>query len=328
MRNKPLTEEIADNLYKIEIPLPKNPLKAINSYVIKAPERNLIIDTGMNREECSKAMQAGLRELDVDLWKTDFFITHLHADHLGLVSELTTNSSIIYFNQPDADRITGGIPWDDMINFAHKNGFPEHELRAAFQNHPGYKYASKSLLTFTVLKQDDTIRIGDYLFKCIETPGHTKGHMCLYEPNMKLFFSGDHVLNDITPNIQSWSDKDNPLKEYLASLEKVYKLDIEIVLPGHRSIFRNCKDRIQELKSHHKKRAEEVLCLLENGARNAFQVASKMTWDIDCESWDLFPVMQKWFATGEAIAHLRYLEEKGMVQKEVRENKILYSLRP
>ena len=83
-----MIEEILANLYKIEIPLPESPLKALNSYVIKNSERNLIIDTGWNQEECMNAMQTGLKELGVDLRKTDFFITHLHADHLGLVSTL------------------------------------------------------------------------------------------------------------------------------------------------------------------------------------------------------------------------------------------------
>jgi len=46
-----MVEEILSNLYKIEIPLPKNPLKAINSYVIKNSGRNLIVDTGWNQKE-------------------------------------------------------------------------------------------------------------------------------------------------------------------------------------------------------------------------------------------------------------------------------------
>ncbi|MBW2149949.1 MAG: MBL fold metallo-hydrolase, partial [Deltaproteobacteria bacterium] len=168
--------------------------------------------------------------------------------------------------------------------------------------------------------------IGDYVFTCVETPGHTRGHMCLYAPGKRIFISGDHILHDITPNIQLWSNKENPLNEYMASLDKVYGLDIELVLPGHRVIFRNCKKRIQELKKHHQHRADEVLSLLENGGQNAYQVASRMSWDITYSSWDLFPVAQKWFATGEAIAHLKYLEEKGMVQREMRDHTIVFSL--
>jgi 2,4-dienoyl-CoA reductase (NADPH2) len=79
----------------------------------------------------------------------------------------------------------------------------------------------------------------------------------------KILVAGDHILNDITPNIQLWSDERNPLEEYFASLDKVSELDIELVLPGHRSIFRNCRERIQELKQHHQKRLDEIISILE-----------------------------------------------------------------
>jgi len=325
-KNELMVEEILANLYKLEIPLPKSPLRALNSYVIKNTERNLIIDTGWNQEECMYAMQTGLRELGIDIRKTDFFITHLHADHFGLISDLITDTSKIYFNQPDADRFKSGFRWDDFVNFARLNGVPENELQEIRQSHPGLKFRAKEGLAFHILREGDAISIGNYVFKCVETPGHTWGHMCLYEPNKKIFISGDHILNDITPNIQLWSDEWDPLKEYLASLEKVYKLDIELVLPGHRGIFKNCRGRIQELKHHHQKRLEEIISILEKGKKNAFQVASQMSWDIICDSWDLFPVSQKWFATGEAIAHLKYLKKKGMIRKEIWRQKILFSL--
>ena len=322
-----MIEEILPHLYRIEVPLPRNPLKAINSYVIKADERSLIVDTGMNRKECMDALSAGLKELSVDLKKADFFITHLHADHLGLVSNLATDTSTIYFNRPDATRVNSPTFGQGPTNLARINGFPEDELQNAFRNHPGYRYGSRGQLDFNILKEGDTISIGDYLFKCIETPGHTKGHMCLYEPSKKLFISGDHILIDITPNISLWSDDENPLNEYLVSLDKVYNLDVKLVLPGHRGTFNNYKERIQELKHHHQTRANEVLSILQKGSKNAFQVASQMSWNLTYESWALFPIPQKWFATGEAIAHLKYLEEKGKVRREIKEQKVVFSLK-
>jgi glyoxylase-like metal-dependent hydrolase (beta-lactamase superfamily II) len=271
-------------------------------------------------------MKTGLKELGVDTKKTDFFITHLHADHFGLVSNLNTDTSKIYFNQPDADRFKSGFRLDAFLNFARLNGYPENELQRALQSHPGLKFRAKENLAFHILKEGDILSIGNYGFKCIGTPGHTWGHMCLYEPDKKIFVSGDHILNDITPNIQLWSDEWDPLKEYLASLDKVYQLDIELVLPGHRGIFKNCKERIQELKRHHRNRLEEIISILGKGSLNAFQVASKMSWDILSDSWDLFPVSQKWFATGEAIAHLKYLKEKGRIRSEMRKQKTVFSI--
>jgi glyoxylase-like metal-dependent hydrolase (beta-lactamase superfamily II) len=215
---------------------------------------------------------------------------------------------------------------DDLIAFARLNGFPENELQTISYTHPGFKYRPKEDLDFYILKEGDLIRIADYGFNCVETPGHTKGHMCLYEPNKKIFVAGDHILNDITPNILLMSDEWDPLKAYLKSLDKVYGLDIELVLPGHRGTSTNCRERIQELKHHHQERLDEIISILGKDKKNAFEIASEMSWDILYDSWELFPVPQKWFATGEAIAHLKYLEEKGMIRKEKPEQKIIYSL--
>ncbi|MBW1922931.1 MAG: MBL fold metallo-hydrolase [Deltaproteobacteria bacterium] len=322
-----MVEQVYENIHRIEVPLPKNPLKAVNSYVIRDPERNLVIDTGLNRKECRDVLLEGLRELGVDPGRTDFFITHLHADHSALALSLAGEGAVVYFNGPDYDRVAGKRgSWDDIVQYAGRNGFPEDELEAALKNHPGYKYGSKFDLPLTLLSDGDVIEAGGFRLQCVETPGHTWGHLCLYEARKRILFSGDHILGDITPNIQLWSDRDNPLEWYLESLERVDGMEVDLVLPGHRRIFQDCHGRIRELKEHHRARAEEILGILGGGTRSAFMVAAEMTWDIDCDNWDDFPVSQKWFATGEAIAHLKYLTEKGKVRKEDRNGIILYSL--
>ena len=118
----------------------------------------------------------------------------------------------------------------------------------------------------------------------------------------------------------------NPLGDYLVSLDRTRDLDVDFVLPGHRRLFSSYKERIDELKTHHQNRLDEILVILEKGSMTAFQIASHMTWDITYKSWDLFPVTQKWFATGEAIAHLRLHEEKGTVFREMKEETYILSL--
>jgi glyoxylase-like metal-dependent hydrolase (beta-lactamase superfamily II) len=308
-------EEILAGLYRINVPLRGSPLKATNSYVVKGTARSLIVDTGWNREDCMMALVSGLEEVGVDLKRADFFITHMHADHAGLVSALAEEGAKIYFGQADAKIIRSSAPehWEEQLDFARKCGFPGEELETAIKNHPGRRYSPSNALNLNVSKDGDTISVGNYLFECIETPGHTPGHICLYESSKKIFICGDHILVDITPNITLSIGDGNPLKEYLASLDKVYDLDVELVLPGHRSIFKDQKERIRELKQHHQARLDEVISILGNGKQNAFQVASQMTWDIGYKSWDMFPPGQKWFAFGEAMAHLKYLEEEGEV---------------
>ena len=321
-----MCEEILPNLFRIKIPLPESPLKYLNSYVVRNHQKNLIIDTGLNRKECLEAMQNGLQKLGVELWQSDIFITHLHADHFGLVSKLASDSSDILFSRPEKELMESWEGFGAMMAYARKNGFPEDELKAALDKHPGAKYGSDWIPELKVLDDGDKISVGDYHFKCVATPGHTMGHICLYEATKKIFIAGDHILIDITPNIQCWSDLQNPLKHYLSSLDKIYKLEIDMVLPGHRRLIDDHRARISELKEHHQKRLYEVLEILNKHPMHAFQIASRMTWDINAETWDHFPVAQKWFATGEAIAHLRYLEEEKKVTRKNKVGLILFSL--
>jgi glyoxylase-like metal-dependent hydrolase (beta-lactamase superfamily II) len=46
------------------------------------------------------AMQAGLKELGVGYKANELFITHLHADHIGLLPSIAADTSTIYFNRP------------------------------------------------------------------------------------------------------------------------------------------------------------------------------------------------------------------------------------
>ncbi|MFC1513554.1 MBL fold metallo-hydrolase [candidate division KSB1 bacterium] len=321
-----MIEEIFPRLYKINIPLPKNPLIFVNSYVISDGNRNLIIDTGLNQDDSFITMQFCLKKIGVDLSKTDFFITHFHADHIGLLGKLADRNSRIYFNEPDSALISAGGLWDETIEFHNRLGYPMQKLIDFLVEQPAYRYFEKGNLQFNTVFNGDEINFGDYRFICVATPGHTRGHMCLYEPDKKFLISGDHIIDDISPNISQWFENENPVAEYLDSLDKVSKLDIEVVLPGHRSLIHDCNNRIDELRKHHQTRIDDIINILKTGPGDVYAVASKMKWDINDFGWDDFPVFQQWFAFCEALAHLTYLVSKDLINKTVSENGIVYSI--
>jgi glyoxylase-like metal-dependent hydrolase (beta-lactamase superfamily II) len=320
------TEQILPRLHVIEVPLPKSPLKALNSYVIEGPDRTIVVDTGFNRSECLAALRQGLHDLRVDLDRTDFFITHFHADHMGLVSQLARPGRTVYMSVPDAEWTKTWKGWDGLMAGAARNGFPPESLRSAIDGHPGRRFETADLPELTLLRDGDALDIGDYRFRCFFTPGHTPGHMCLYEEERRFLIAGDHLLQDITPNIVGWRENSNALRDYLASLENVERLAVDLVLPGHRRRFGNPAARIAELRDHHRKRNEEILAILHGGPSTAYDIAGQMTWDLDCPSWEDFPLPQKWFATGEALAHLKYLEGEGRVRREAEEPVVVYAL--
>lgn len=324
-----MVKEILPNVYRVRIPLPDSPLLYVNSYIIKASPRSLIIDTGMNRDECYEEMNKALKELNINLEQTDFFITHTHADHIGLVGRLATEKSKVYFNYIEAQDLK--IPdlwWQRLSQFAVNYGFPQAELDNLFHYHPASRYHLKHIPNITEVREGDIVEVGDFSFRCIETPGHSSGHTCLYDAKKKLLFSGDHILGDITSNVTTrYADSNNALGDYLNSLDKIYPLDIELTLPGHRNVLPDVRKRIDELKQHHGERTAEQLEILKKGERDAYTVATQMTWDMRYDKWDDIQSTQKYFAFAEGLAHLQYLVllDKAR-EKTLPDGRVVYSL--
>jgi glyoxylase-like metal-dependent hydrolase (beta-lactamase superfamily II) len=321
-----MINEIMPDIFLLEIPLPGNPLRALNSYLVRGESRNLLVDTGFNWPECREAQIRGMEELGVPWEDVDFFITHIHADHSGLVYDLAHRDSRVYMSRADADIMRACMTenyWVAVNRFYTSNGFPVGQDRN--QARGIHHYISGSDIDFTYTSDGYRIDAGRYSFICISTPGHTPGHMCLYEPDRKFFISGDHILEGITSNIASWLGTGDPLGLYLASLDKVAAMDIDLILPGHRELIRDSHRRIAELKSHHDRRLDEVLNIIQSRGMTAFDAASRMHWDLSYSSWDDFPDFQKWFATGEAISHLEHLAAVHRVIKTEMDGKFFYS---
>jgi glyoxylase-like metal-dependent hydrolase (beta-lactamase superfamily II) len=310
-------DEVLPGLFRIEVPLPHSPLKSINSWVIPGGSRTLVIDTGMNRPECEDVLRSGLDELGVNLDRTDFFITHMHADHIGLVSALHRPGTRALIGAHEAailERWTGPEQFFKyMESESARLGFPAEEIERAKREHPGVRFSPRSYPPFVHVDEGDEIEAGSYRFRAVETPGHTPGHMCLWDEERRLLISGDHILGDITPNITSWPDLDDALGAYLTSLRKVARLGAKLALPGHRLVIRDVAGRIRQLEDHHAARLDEVIALLGDRPLSAYEIASKMIWDIDLDDWERFPVAQKWFATGEASSHLEHLRVLGRI---------------
>ena len=314
----------------MEIPLPRSPLKSVNSYVVTGGDRCLIIDTGFNRDECRNEMKAGLKKLDVDMNRADIFVTHLHVDHIGLADSLATDNSRVYLNEKEThhplfhpEELPGY--WQKLLGVYVANGFPAEDARISLESHPVHAYGMKRERAFSAVRDGDLLEVGDFRFRCISTPGHSPGHMCLYESGKKILVAGDHILPDITPNISYWLGMDDPLNDYLTSLQKVDNLDVKITLPGHRGLVRDLHKRIMELQEHHRDRLNEVLVALRDSPKTAFQIAPCITWEVPFNRWEDFPPMQKWFAFSETLAHVRFLENKGKVHRRAQNDKILYS---
>ena len=321
-------EKIRDDLFCIKIPLPGTPLGNLNAYVLRSSNRHLIIDTGMPREQCRETLLTALAALNVDPSRCDIFLTHHHADHVGLVETLVSDHSTVYFHRTGLEILKAWKGFDAGIAHLEQNGFPKGVLARSLRSHPGNEFRCNWNFEPRFLSGGESIEIGDYHLQVTATPGHSPDHLCLYEPDRKILFSGDHILGDISPNIQCWNADDDPLKSFIESLKMTADMDVSLVLPAHRGRVHDHQQRIQELLAHHRERLDQILEILTDEPKTAYRVATEMTWDLDADSWDDFPDEQKWFATLEVIAHLKYLTNEGRLAAEWIDDGVHYRILP
>ena len=336
---------IEPDIYRITVDLPENPLKSLNSYVITGGKRNLIIDTGFNRSESFSSLKRGIKELELDMDKTDIFVTHFHADHSGLVSQIMSPQTRVFMGEIDFQLLSMSLlsekkVWNAVEQNFSREGYPLKELGYSKLYNPARNLVG-ALFESTTVQDGDTLPYGDGGLQCVMTPGHTPGHICLYDSKRQILFTGDHVLFDITPNINTWEhllyhitpditagkNLPNSLQCYLESLQKVSSLPVKKALTAHRENTGDFQQRIKELQLHHKNRLDDVKRIIMNSPGiNGYQVASQMKWSIRVKSWAEFPQTQRWFAVGEAIAHLKHLVDSGEITLTVRDGINTYTL--
>lgn len=318
-----MAEHICENVYRLDIPLTGNPLKNLNSYLIMggAGERSFLIDTGFCWDVCREAMERELDQLAVDREQMDIFCTHLHSDHAGLAAELIRPGCRTFISSVDGPRviIRSDPAWKDWYSKYLYEGFSREEMAEVSGHAPSQSGAPVKACAFTYLEDGDELRYAGHTLRCIWTPGHTPGHMCLYEPDRKWLFCGDHILFTITPNICRWSVRPDSLGDYLESLKKIRDLPVELLLPAHREKTGTLSQRVDELLAHHERRIANTLeVIAEHPGWNAYQIAGEMKWKISARNWSEFPLTQKLFAVGETDAHLDYLTIRKRIRFEER----------
>jgi glyoxylase-like metal-dependent hydrolase (beta-lactamase superfamily II) len=315
------TEIITDRISRIIVRLPKNPLRSLNSYIVRGDDRNLLIDTGFHINESYNDLREGLADLSIDMGRTDIFLTHCHSDHGGNAGRIKSPSSVVYASEIDAvltDRIVGDHDGLEryFFNQMTRQGFPGEESVESIMANPAVQNNEPTPFDITPVGEGHVFDLGGVRLRVVYTPGHTPGHACLSIDEEGILFTGDHVLFDITPNITEWSILDDALGSYLASLEKIRDMNVRLALPGHRESG-DFGARVDELVRHHEARLAETLGIVEReGGLTCYEIASRMKWKVRSRGWSEFPPSQIYFAVGEAASHLRRLEVSGQVRVE------------
>ena len=314
--------QIIKGLHQIKTSMLRPHLPYVMCYVFENNSGKItLFDTGFGTDTAFNELKDGLSNIGYRFSDVEnIIISHTHPDHMGMLTKIKEENSKFNlilsekeFNWFDSRQ---NRDWQSLGNqWLQKHGMSLDEINNS-ENDMQWKSIDWPKLDQPNLVNDaDVLKFGEWEFKFIDTPGHTIGHLCVYESKNKIMLTGDHVLPHISPNVSvDFEGKNNEsLIQYIHSLEKIEDYETALVLPAHEFSFKNLKQRVRELVSHHHERLNEHLELFTDKSMTAVNVARQISWNTG--HFDNFNLMMKRSAVGETIAHLEYLVAHNSLDK-------------
>lgn len=321
--------EVQPGIFQLHLPLPVRP-SIVNVYLIRGDGEWALVDTGVNTPESIAFFQCALEVVGCAPERIGKIIcTHHHPDHFGAsktLRELT--GAKLYFPRPEyesACRFASGISEDLVREFFRFAGLPTRQWGGRIPS-PREMWARMYLPAEPDVFVEDgsSIRVGDVEWRAVFTPGHTRAHCVLYQPERRTLVAGDHLLPKITPHVGYYpGGPPNPLSDFLESQRLVQGMDIDFVLPAHGGVFTEHRHRAGQIIHHHELRLQEILDLLRGRAWTAYDLARQVwAFDVDSSLAVQFP------ATFESLAHLEYLRHDGRAMRDEVDGQVLYAAAP
>jgi glyoxylase-like metal-dependent hydrolase (beta-lactamase superfamily II) len=188
--------------------------------------------------------------------------------------------------------------------------------------HPDHSPATEALvkatgaevLAFTKrdphLKVDRAITDGDVVdgtevrLEALHTPGHAPNHLCFFLDEERVLFTGDTILDGMYSVVSPKTGGD--MAKYIATLERLRKMRLAKIAPGHGDVIEEPRARIDEYLQHRRQREKQVLALVKKqGPIKIREIVAALYPDTP---EPLLPV-----AANQVHAHLVKLKAEGKV---------------
>ncbi|MFC1822222.1 MBL fold metallo-hydrolase [Thermodesulfobacteriota bacterium] len=237
-------------------------------------------------------------------------LSHSHPDHMGamewLLEEIQPEVFIHHLDIPSAlepaklnETFDVPLVLNKIISSGVK-GMPQEMDVLIFFEQSGCTMTAA--LQVEALHEDQVIQLGDFSFQVIHTPGHSPGHISLFDMNRGVVLSGD-----VVGKIPAWhTPASGGLIGYLNSLEKLELLNAKALLPSHGPIEYEPQKAIQRIRNSLLEKESFILELLEKEPKSFWQLVEAMYSNSFARA---FP------GCGMVESHLVKLENEGSIER-------------
>ncbi|MFZ2174893.1 MAG: MBL fold metallo-hydrolase [Rhodococcus sp. (in: high G+C Gram-positive bacteria)] len=318
----PVTHRVAESVYRIPLALPLQDLRSVNCYALTSNNSVTLVDPGWASASTERALSAALSDLGFTLADVEqIIVTHTHWDHYTqaialrdaygtpvLVGEQERHTIAAF------EEIAGMHPGQvallrtcgatDLADLIEATELEEHEKDVPFGEPDAW------------LEDGQRLAVGDRMLEVHHTPGHTRGHMIVTDPDRDVMITGDHILPRITPSIGfERAPEALPLASFLESLARVKSLPNAQMLPAHGRVTPHVHDRVDALLAHHDERFDAVLSQVASGRHTAADIGGALTWTRHERALADLRAIHRMMAILEISAHLDVLVLQGRLER-------------
>jgi glyoxylase-like metal-dependent hydrolase (beta-lactamase superfamily II) len=322
--------EVAPGIFWLRMPLPFA-LDHINLWLLADGEGWTQIDSGYGDAPTRALWNAhfsttlGARPI------TRVIATHYHPDHLGNAAWLSERFGCT-IAMPQAEYLTAHAIADEHSGFGvgaisslfRAHGMIAEHLAALEKRGNQYRRGVPELpSSFLRIMAHDEIAIGPNRWRVVPGHGHSPEHASLHCESIGVCISGDMLLPRISTNVSVWpvEPDGDPLARFLDSLAAFAALAPDtLILPSHGLPFFGARTRVEQLRAHHDARLAELIAAADEPRSAAEFVPVLFRRELDLQ--------QRFFAMGEAIAHLNHLWRTGRLARLVADDGTIRFVRP
>ena len=304
-------DRVLPGLWRLRLPLPWPGVPHVNAFAIAAVDGVVLVDTGLHEPgamlQLERALyQAGLRVEHVRL----LVCTHAHSDHYGLAAPIMERSGCELWMHPNHEHMTKAArdpdrSFERRLEVARQSGVPAATLAGYESARRGQGFGIAEIVTpDRDLVEGVEVETDLGAWRVYETPGHAPSHVVLHQPERGLLLSGDHLLGRVSL-YYDYGYTPDPAGEFLASLDVVDRLDVQLVLAGHGRPVRDARALAEANRRAVHERLDRVRRAIADGPRTPFEIIPEVI------ETQLPPAMKVFWGLSETLIYLNHLARQG-----------------